>query len=353
MAMKSKTFFLQSTALPSVSALRAPLRAIQVAQFQDQPPELRANYRGTQFGYYQADKPEMRSSSTIVQYIIQAPEINPMSSQVFPELKGLMFETHAKPTFSTKVTQHTSGKETRTSFWQYPTWEFDLMYDYLPNDPTHSMGETDLKTLMGFFMEMAGSFDTFFFKAPDDYHVEDAEMLIGNGSTNSFILYRQMRGFKEPIGYLTPATIALWWTVSLESHVVSGGNTIQLNHPHVLDDDNLLVTLVGFGPLTRVTGPPGNHEYSINLTTGLMTFNVAQSGGTVTTSYKASMVDADWTYLPANTIQLSTSALANEVVTASYDFYFVCRFADDQNDFDQFMDKLWEIQQLNLQSVLT
>jgi hypothetical protein len=40
------------------------------------------------------------------------------------------------------------------------------------------------------------------------------------------------------------------------------------------------------------------------------------------------------------------------VITASFTFAFVCRFADDTNSFENFMYQLWSLKELKLQSVL-
>jgi uncharacterized protein (TIGR02217 family) len=61
-------------------------------------------------------------------------------------------------------------------------------------------------------------------------------------------------------------------------------------------------------------------DYTVNIGTGVVTFTTA----------------------PPN----------NASITATFSFYFICRFADDTEDFEQFMRQLWTLQELKLQSVL-
>ena len=52
----------------------------------------------------------------------------------FPSLAGQGWSVHKKPTFNTIVASATSGREVRDSLWQYPLWEFELVFDGLDLD---------------------------------------------------------------------------------------------------------------------------------------------------------------------------------------------------------------------------
>lgn len=45
-------------------------------------------------------------------------------------------------------------------------------------------------------------------------------------------------------------------------------------------------------------------------------------------------------------------APASGDVTADFQFYFVCRFLEDQLDFEKFMDKLWSLQECDFKSII-
>jgi hypothetical protein len=47
---------------------------------------------------------------------------------------------------------------------------------------------------------------------------------------------------------------------------------------------------------------------------------------------------------------LPASGLA---ITADFDFWYVCRFAEDKAEFNKFADKLWDLQKLDFKSVIS
>jgi len=47
-----------------------------------------------------------------------------------------------------------------------------------------------------------------------------------------------------------------------------------------------------------------------------------------------------------------TSAPSSGNVTADFQFFFVCRFLEDQLDFEKFMDKLWQLQECDFRSII-
>lgn len=60
-----------------------------------------------------------------------------------------------------------------------------------------------------------------------------------------------------------------------------------------------------------------------------------------------------YTFTPPNTLTFATAPASGAgPVAASFDFYFSVRFAEDMNDFEQFMANLWQVKTLKLRSVL-
>lgn len=117
-----------------------------------------------------------------------------MSNSVFPVLPGLKWDVAKIPRFSTNIHEMTSGKERRAAFWSYPRWEFHLSYEMLRDDVT-----AELRTLMGFFLQMKGRFDTFLYQDPTDYTVAGQPLGTGNGATAKYQLVRTLGGFVEPM----------------------------------------------------------------------------------------------------------------------------------------------------------
>lgn len=117
-----------------------------------------------------------------------------MSTAVFPSLPGLGWSVDKQPEFSTIVRTATAGQETRVALWSSPRWRFTLTYDLLRADATQ-----ELQTLMGFFLQRQGQFDSFLYQDPDDNQVTGQPLGLGDGTTTSFQLLRSFGGFVEPV----------------------------------------------------------------------------------------------------------------------------------------------------------
>lgn len=117
-----------------------------------------------------------------------------MSNAVFPVLPGLTWDVMKIPTWSTRVQQSVSGKEIRLATFSYPIWHFKLIYELLRDDATN-----ELTTLMGFYNQRQGAFDSFLYRDPSDNGITAQLIGIGNGTTTAFQIVRAYGGFVEPI----------------------------------------------------------------------------------------------------------------------------------------------------------
>ncbi|MDB5358845.1 MAG: uncharacterized protein JWO51_142 [Rhodospirillales bacterium] len=119
-----------------------------------------------------------------------------MSNAIFPTLPSLSWSTFKRPTFSTRISKRTSGREVRAANYAYPLYEFELTYEALRASQVY----VELQTLMGFFLQRQGSFDSFLFTDPTDNTVASQVIATGDGVTTSFTLVRAVGGWVEPIG---------------------------------------------------------------------------------------------------------------------------------------------------------
>lgn len=191
---------------------------------------------------------------------------------IYPTLPGLAFSVQKTPTWSTKTTTAASGRETRVALWQYPIWNFQLVYEFLRDAAAYN----ELKQLMGFYLQCQGAFGTFLFVDPDDCQATGQAIGVGDGATIAFTMIRSLGGFIEPVGGVTALS------------------AVYLNGT-----------------------PQAPASYSV-------------SGATLT---------------------FTTAPPAGAVITADFQFAFLCRFKDDTLTFEKFMAQLWQVQQLNLISV--
>lgn len=192
-----------------------------------------------------------------------------MTEPVFPSLAGLGWSVKRSPLWKTRTQQAISGKETRLADWSYPAWQWALTFDFLRATPAAA----EFQSLVGFFNQCQGAFGAFLYADADDNAVTGQALGVGDGATTVFQLARSFGGFIEPV---------------LAPNVVSA------------------VTLAG------VVQTPS--AYSVDSTTGLLTFTAAPSSGAA--------IAADFTY------------------------YFRCRFAEDTVDFEKFMATLYRAQKL-------
>ena len=195
----------------------------------------------------------------------------------FPTLAGQGWSVHKKPTFNTIVAAATSGREVRDSLWQYPLWEFELVFDGLDSSSSSypGLGAQSLQSLMGLFLQSGGQFGTFLYTDPTDNSVVDQGIATGDGSTATFTMGRSLGGFTEPVG----------WVTSIANVKLNGTGTSA----YTLTTPNSLV----------FNSPPG----------------------------------------------------AGVVITSSFSYAFNCRFLDDSEDFEQFMQNLWTVESLKFRSV--
>lgn len=173
-----------------------------------------------------------------------APE-GTISTDLFPgslgspaTLPGLAFAFHKRPRFATQVQQAASGVSVRNALMQYPIWEFELTFEFLRSDVN-----AEYQTLLGFFLQRQGGFDTFLFKDADDYQVTGGTLGTADGVTTQFDFKRTLGGFAEKVGQVdTGATINVYdngvlktagtdYNVVLPNHVVfvtapTSGHTI-------------------------------------------------------------------------------------------------------------------------------
>ena len=61
---------------------------------------------------------------------------------------------------------------------------------------------------------------------------------------------------------------------------------------------------------------------------------------------------ASYSFSSPNTLTFNTAPASGNQITASFRYYFICRFAADTQDFEEFMANLWTLHELKLMTVL-
>jgi len=265
------------------------------------------------------------------------------------KLPGLAFSVHKKPGFRTRISDAASGVEIRTALMQYPRWDYELTYEFLED---RSGAESSLKTILGFFLSMFGSFDTWLFKDPDDYLCDNNLCGYSDGVTTEFPFSRVVGGYRERIGQVDTTNTVHVYLQADEVRTIPatpGPYTITTTHAATFQEDGG-VTKLGV-PMTKVTGTPLTGQYAVNVLTGVYTFAAADQGVVVHINYRYTVDPADYTITMPNRL-IFDSAPVEGIVTWSGQFFFVCRFTEDQQDFEKFYDKLWSLQTCEFRSVI-
>lgn len=143
-----------------------------------------------------------------------------------------------------------------------------------------SKGRNELQQLEGFFLERRGSFDSFLFKMPEDNEFQCT--FVGDGVQTSFQLYKQI-------------------------------NTTQIPLQHTQaeqSEDPLMWDEVASKPMWS---EPDDQMW-------LLQFGITTNG----------------------LLQMPIPLAAGESVTITGTYYYRCRFADDEQQYTNFMSKLWK-----------
>jgi hypothetical protein len=276
------------------------------------------------------------------------PSIPAAADPAATKLPGLAFSVHKKPTFKTRVAEATSGVEARNALMQYPRWAFTLTYEFLEDS---SGWESSLKTILGFYLSMQGPFRSWLFKDPDDYIADNHFCGVADGTITEFPASRVMGGFRERVGQIDLANSTAVYNTVLENRtipVTPGPYTLTANYTTFQED--LGVTKGGI-PMTRVASAPAAGQYAVDELTGIYTFNSADNNQAVILNYRYLVNPADYTLTMPNRIIFSSAPPAGDI-SWSGQFFFVCRFLEDEQDYEKFADKLWSLDTCEFRSVI-
>ena len=209
---------------------------------------------------------------------------------IYPTLRGIGYSVHEKPRFFNGTQPHSSGRQVRVSFAQYPVWDIELTYNVLRGAP---YPQREYETLLGFFLKQ-------------------------NGSLTGF-KFRHSR----------------WNETTAQAFATTDGTTQQ------------------YGPLLRSIGyGAGMALEPVGVVDDVQPFRLYVDGEL------ADPHDATWGYslvtdTPwAQAVNFTAGAPpAGHVLTVDMSYFYYCKFTDDTQDFEEFMYRLYSVNQVNLQSL--
>ncbi len=127
-----------------------------------------------------------------------------MTPPTFPQLPGQGWSVHKRPSFSTRVASHVSGREVRSALYAATLYEFELTFDGLAaGGGFGGLGAGSLQRLLGFVLACQGQLTPFLYVDPSDCFVTAQPVATGDGVATSFALVRTLGGVTEPVGWAT------------------------------------------------------------------------------------------------------------------------------------------------------
>jgi uncharacterized protein (TIGR02217 family) len=127
-----------------------------------------------------------------------------MPPPAFPTLKGQGWSVRKRPSFSTRIAKHVSGREVRSPFYSSSLYEFELVFDGLDSNGSFpGLGTNSLQTLMSLYLQCQGSYGSFLYTDPTDSSATVQLLGTGNGTRTAFTFQRMLGSTIEPVSYVT------------------------------------------------------------------------------------------------------------------------------------------------------
>lgn len=223
---------------------------------------------------------------------VQTTALLPATSlPIFPSLPGLAWPIQRTPLWQSRKPVAYSGKETAISDFVYPRYLWTLVHDVLRQGQINGIaGYVEETTLFNFFDEMGGGFSAFLYADQDDHAATNQLLGLGTGSAIYFPFLRSFGGFVEPV------------------------QAIKLTSP---------------APVIKING----------ITQSASTYTITQPG----TTHPQGPGWLIFNSPPGNGL----------AVTATFSFYWVCRFLSDRCSFENFLSGYWRCKSLSFASFLT
>jgi hypothetical protein len=234
-----------------------------------------------------------------------APPGSPVVPAAAPQLIGVSYTVFKRPVTNIGSYQAPSGREVRVQYYDATVWQWDLNYQYLPDDQTGrhpGTTDSDFHTLVAFFLETRGGQLPFTFYDPDDNEVTGTRIAVTDGIRNVWIVTREYGGAwkeVEPVGYLSY--------------------------------DEPTAYQLPFGPFPT---PPHQPVVKLN--------------GVVISRAEYDIIRNE---LGKQMIRFHQIPAAGQYLTMDFHFVFFTRFADLIQEFEEFVSRIWAGQKITLESM--
>lgn len=308
-------------------------------------------------------------------------------------VRGPGWSIKKNPTYFNILQQASSGRTTVVTLARNPQWHWEFTFEVILDDPnkanpffTIPLPATDLEQLTSFYSSVQGS-GTFAYQPPDSArggsfkatsvyvpvdglasittdgsvpvtYLRLGDILVGSGFTTATYL----NGATATVVGINPLINA--YTVSLITSgthpFTSDSGKMQGGQPVTVDGNNFceLVNTIGSYPLTITGSPATSMTVEAIQLIDKDTFGFYANGAffpnyRITKDYslsgRALYVTKGQGVAPYQGITVQFNSVPPAPVTATYNYYYLCKFSEDTQDYQNFITLLWSCSSLKIQ----
>ena len=291
-------------------------------------------------------------------------------------MRGVGWSIKKTPTWSNERQQTTSGRTLVVKYWTNPLWKWEFTYEVAFDNPaypnpfyTTPFPATDFEILQGFYCGMEGQGNEFAYQPPDSvrggsFTITSVQIATANIvvlGINTSVSVNQLRlGDNLYISGLSVVTtlnthngtvisrnaatntVTLSMTASTHALVTDSGTAVG-GQPLSLPDANgniEIVNTIGAYPNTPVAAPIVVSAVESVQLVDTSTIIIYSNGSNVTGSATFAAADSISPYQGVVAEFGATSLTAP--ISASFSYYYLCRFSEDSQEFENFMAMLWQ-----------
>jgi len=275
--------------------------------------------------------------------------------------------------------QAVNGRMLVVKYWANPLWDFELAYGYIKDNPADQAAfyptpipYTDYQILSGFYNGMQGGGNEFAFTPPDSVVGGTFTTSAVSGTSNYWTiyvnntlsagLYAILSGFTTttwlngqilPIIRATPTYIVVYYVHANQALVNEAAGHVIAGQSLATPDSNNNIPLINttggyptlpLGGTPTVTNPVTEATQLIDAAS----LSVYANGTLVGSGYTIQPADS---IAPYGGLVLNFTSAPSSPVMALFNYYYLCRFSEDSQEFENFMTGLWMCSSLKFEQV--
>lgn len=310
----------------------------------------------------------VRAPLVVLEALIEIPDEGEMATELFPNDLGRAWQAHKSPTYNTQVRSSTSLRTVRNSLTQFPAWDFEVSFPWLPGTTSFmsSTSDPDLDRIAGFFKRMRGQGKSFLFPDPKDYRARGQVQGLGDAVTTEFRFVARVMGDEEPVGQVdmllrfligpgdvNPATDQISRSGAGAHDLATGDGPFFVSSTGALP-----AGLAALTPYWAIADTPTALRLAASRADALAgtAINLTSSGSGAHSLVGGWAVYADGvlqtgvTFTAPNRFVFAVAPALDAVITADFDYLFVCHFLQDVADFEQFAGDLYMLNQVRFRA---